>query len=318
MKIHLPNSAHLGNIDAFFKRIDTKNPNALSISANKKWISVHPIVLSMIAAYGAKVRPHISCEAMTAKSAPYIVRMGLFDSLGIDCGIEVNEHESAGRFIPVTQIKTSDQLSDFLNEMVPLLHLAPEQARPIKYIVSELTRNVLEHASAPHGAFLTAQYFKKSNRIAVGIADTGVGIRKSINASHATGSDLEAIRLALTPGITGTTRREGGTEQNAGAGLFFIKSIANVTRDFFVIYSGSAMFKLLKRSTNKIRLHVDPFEDRHSVDSDLPKWPGTVVGIDISLEQTAEFNVLLDHIRDTYDQAIRERKKAKYRKPKFI
>ena len=35
-------------------------------------------------------------------------------------------------------------------------------------------------------------------------------------------TDIDAIKLALTPGISGTTRQEGGTDDNAGAGLFFI------------------------------------------------------------------------------------------------
>lgn len=318
MKIHLPNSAFLGNIDAFIRQIDVTNPQKLLISGNKKWISIHPMVLSMVAALGVAIKSDVSCEPMTAASAPYLVRMKLFDILGIDCGIIINEHEPAGRFIPVTQVRTSEELSNFLNDMVPLLHLAPEQARPIKYIVSELVRNVLEHARTPQGAFLAAQYYKKSNRIAIGIADTGIGIRKSISASYDTHDDLEAICLALTPGITGTTRKEGGTEQNAGAGLFFIKSIASVNRDYFVIYSGNALYKLLKRNSEKIRLYVDPLKDRHSADNDLPRWQGTVVGIDITLEQTAEFNTLLDHIRDTYYEAVKERKKEKFRKPKFI
>ncbi|MHB2025452.1 MAG: hypothetical protein ACYCPQ_02255 [Elusimicrobiota bacterium] len=88
------------------------------------------------------------------------------------------------------------------------------------------------------GALLCAQYYPKSNAIRIGIADTGVGIKSTITRSHRAETDLEAIRLALTPGITGATPREGGTEQNAGAGLFFIKSIASVNRDFFAVYSG--------------------------------------------------------------------------------
>ena len=81
------------------------------------------------------------------------------------------------------------------------------------------------------------------------------------------------------PGVTGTTRREGGTEQNAGAGLFFIKSIASINRNFFMIYSGDALYKLLMRKPVKhgIALHADPFEDRHSVKTALPYWRGTVV-----------------------------------------
>ncbi|MCK5178002.1 MAG: hypothetical protein KAR32_00600, partial [Candidatus Omnitrophica bacterium] len=198
------------------------------------------------------------------------------------------------------------------------LHLEPEQSQTIGYIVSELVRNVIEHANTPFGAFLCAQYYKKSNTIRVGIADAGVGIKTAINESYATKTDLEAIRLALQPGITGTTRREGGTEQNAGAGLFFIKSIARVNRDFFVIYSGNTMYKLLRRKqSSKIRLKADPFKDRHSTDDKLPFWQGTIVGIDINLDQTEEFTRMLDVLSKVYTDTVRERRKEKYRRPKF-
>ena len=50
----------------------------------------------------------------------------------------------------------------------------------------------------------------------------GVGIKTTIATVHRVISDSDAIRLALTPGITGTTRRIGGTDYNAGAGLFLL------------------------------------------------------------------------------------------------
>ena len=125
--------------------------------------------------------------------------------------------------------------------------------------------------------------------------------------------------MALQPGVTGTTSRGGGTAQNAGAGLFFIKSIAYTNHNFFVIYSGTGMYKLLRRKKgDKLILHADSYLDRHSESDDLPKWQGTAVGIDISLDSTSEFNFLLDMIRDTYSKAVRERKVERYRKAKFI
>src|SRR3989338_4994417 len=249
MKIHIPNSAFLGNIDPFLRRFDSSSPDCLEITANDKWISVHPIVLSMIAALGLTIKPdRIRCEKFEAKSKHYLARMGLFKILNLSSDMSFVEHEPAGRFIPVTQIRTSNELTRFITEMIPLLHLEPEQAQTIGYVVSELGRNVIEHADAKNGALLCAQYYKKSNSIRIGIADTGVGIKTTINQSYPAKSDLEAIQLALWPGITGTTKREGGTEKNAGAGLFFIKSIASVNRDFFIMYSGKAMYKLLKRT----------------------------------------------------------------------
>ncbi len=321
MKIHLPNSAFLGNIDAFLRSFDMSDPTKLEITANKKWISIHPLVLAMVAALGSSVSPeNIDFEKLEAKSKHYIERMGLFKMLGLESGITMIEHEPAGRFVPLAKITNTAELSSIITEIVPLLHLSPAQAEPIKYILSELVRNVFEHSLAKDGAFMCAQYYANSSTIRIGIVDTGVGIKKTIDASYSTGSDLEAIRLALTPGITGTTKRIGGTEYNAGAGLFFIKSIAKVSRNFFVIYSGNAMYKLLRssRATKNIRLYSDPFDDRHSICNDLPSWRGTAVGIDIALEPRQEFSLLLDHIRKIYMNAISEQKKSRYRKARFI
>ncbi len=320
MKIHIPNSAFLGNIDPFLRGFDPSSSDSLEITANNKWISVHPIVLSMIAALGLTLKPEkIHCEKFEAKSKHYLARMGLFKTLNLPSDMSFIEHEPAGRFIPVTQIRTSGELTKFIIEMIPLLHLEPEQAQTIGYVVSELVRNVIEHANSKNGALLCAQYYKKSNSIRIGIADTGVGIKATIHQSYPAKNDLEAIQLALWPGITGTTKKEGGTEQNAGAGLFFIKSIATVNRDFFIIYSGHGFYKLLKNlPTKRLHLNADPFEDRHSKDNDLPFWQGTIVGVDITLDQTEKFSLLLDAIRKTYTTAVRERKKARYKKPRFI
>jgi len=320
MKIYLPNSAFLGNIDPFLRHYDTSSPDVLEISANNKWISVHPVVLSLIAALGLTIKQeNIQHEKFEARSKHYLMRMGLFKILKIASDITITEHEPAGRFIPLTQIRTSDELTKFITEMIPLLHLKPEQANTIGYIVSELVRNVIEHAKALNGAIICAQYYKKSNSIRIGIADTGVGIKYTINQSHPAETDLEAIQLALRPGITGTTRKEGGTEQNAGAGLFFIKSIASVNRDFFIIYSGNGFYKLLKKQSTiqKLQLNSNPFKDRHSKNNALPFWKGTVVGVDITLDQTKEFSILLKAIREIYSKDIEDRRKARYKKPQF-
>lgn len=268
----------------------------------------------MIAAIGKPVKPeNINCD-IQAKTVGYLKRMGLFNYLGIDSGVNIEEHEPAGRFIPLTQVTTSQDLTRFLTEMVPLLHLEPHYVEPIQYTISELVRNVLEHAYSTEGAIVCAQYHKRGNKIRIGIVDTGIGIRKSINDSYPVTTDIEAIKLALTPGITGTTRKLGGSEQNAGAGLFFIKTIAHFNRDPFVVYSGGAMYKLLKRQGVSIYLRADPFADRHSVDTNLPYWKGVVVGIDIGLDNTAAFANILELVRDFYFQNLKEKKKEKYKR----
>jgi len=210
MKIHLPNSAFLGNIDPFLRTLDMTGSDRLRITTNKKWISIHPVVLSMVGAIGLTVDPSkINFEKPEAASKHYLKRMGLFKLLKIVTEIKMIEHEPAGRFIPLTQITDSMTLTKFITNMIPLLHLQLNHAESIRYIVSELVRNVLEHSSSADGALVSAQYYKKSNSIRIGIADTGVGIRKTIRQSHTAKNDLDAIRLALSPGITGATKKEG-------------------------------------------------------------------------------------------------------------
>lgn len=247
MKIEIPNTGFIGNIENFLRKIQFDDKQHLQISFNENWISVHPVVLSTVAAmcsYFKSENFEIFPDEIKAVSGHYLQRMGLLPYIESKQVFDVLEHEPSGRFIPITLIKSSQQLSEFIKDMIPLLHATPEQAEPIKYVMSELVRNVLEHSHSRNGAFICAQYFKKSNRVAVGVADAGIGIKGSMDTHWKTNSHAEAIKLAIQPGITGTTNKRGGTEQNAGAGLFFTKSIAKVSGDYFMIYSGDTLYKL--------------------------------------------------------------------------
>src|SRR5690606_41829019 len=108
---------------------------------------------------------------------------------------------------------------------------------------------VLEHSGSEAGAIVAAQYYAERHMIRLGICDTGFGIRRTIAPAwpgHAR-TDLEAIKWALVPGVSGTTTHESGTETNAGAGLFIVKCMSFLARNYFLIYSGSGVYKLLKR-----------------------------------------------------------------------
>lgn len=322
MKIHLSNSIWLGNIDPFLESIDLTDKNSLDVTSHNKWVSVHPVVLCMVASLGLKMRNEgkpINFERPTATSKHYFERMGLFKLLGLDSEMNIVEHEPAGRFITLQVIKDSNQLDKFITEMVPLLHSEAEKVEPIRYVVFELVRNVLEHANSDEGAIICAQYYPRSNTIRIGVVDNGMGIKKSIGHSYTTPTDLKAIELALTPGITGTTRKIGGTEENAGAGLFFIKSLAKVNRDFFMLYSGNGMYKLLKSPKGKeIKLISEPLKDHHSSGNNYAYWQGTVVGIDLCLDDHADFKELLDLIRNVYRKARKQKIKERYKQPRFI
>jgi anti-sigma regulatory factor (Ser/Thr protein kinase) len=322
MKLYLSNQGNLRNFQSFVKSVDFSNPSTLQIATHNKWITVHPANLVLAAALAMKIgRENTEIIGKVPITGRYLDRMGLYELTSTKSPFCYAHKEPAGRFVPLSVIETAADQSRFISEMIPLLHLNEQNTKVIRYIIGELVRNVLEHSYSNDGAIVAAQYYKKTNRISIGICDTGIGVWKSMSANWRPETDLAALRLALTPGITGTTRHEGGSSENAGAGLFFIKSIAKITRSYFAIYSGNAEYTLLKHRSDVKglpTLYADPFRDRHTKTNDAPSFDGTLVAVDISLDETPELQALLDVIGKVYDDAIKERKRAKYREPKFI
>jgi anti-sigma regulatory factor (Ser/Thr protein kinase) len=246
-------------------------------------------------------------------STRYLERMGLFRMMGIESGIAVTEHEAAGRFIPLRQIGGSSELNDFVVEVVPLLHTNPTDAAPVKYVLYELIRNVLEHARSRGGAIVSAQV-TKSGRLLIGVADSGRGIRRSLAQYHPVSGDRAAIALAMRPGVTGVTKRLGGNETNGGAGLFFLKAMAIVARHHMVAISGDALFKLLTVPPERAHIiQADVARDRVTWRKLECPWNGTAVGIDLTLESGGTFTNLLRLIGRVYDVDVRDQKRATYR-----
>jgi len=322
MRLFLPNSAHLQNIEGFLRKYHPQpSSKILRVSGHEKYIHLHPMAIAMAACAGATATNggwKTTGKIHNVRSVPYLIRMKLFEHLNIIPPTYIEEHEESGRFVPLTNVKTSEDLSKTVTNLIPLLHANSNVADPIRYVISELGRNVIEHSNSQVGGFVCAQYFKNKERIAVGIADSGIGILNAIRHSHPAENEPKAFRLALTPGISGATSRIGGNETNAGAGLFFIRSIAKVSGNFFVIYSGNTLYKIMRKQQEPDKLYSNPFKENHSLVIDLPKWQGTAIGIDISVDNTAEFSALLDIIRKSYRIDMKAQKKAYYKKVKFV
>jgi anti-sigma regulatory factor (Ser/Thr protein kinase) len=320
MRIHLPNSAHLQNIEGFIRAYDSNGANRLDVSSHERYIHAHPFALAMTACAGA-VAKHKGWKTTgsipNVSSAPYLVRMKLFDFLNVPPPCAIEEHEEAGRFVPLTQIRTNDDLRNAIGNLIPLLHAAKPVADPIRYVISELGRNVLEHSESPVGGFVCAQYYKNQKRIAIGMADAGIGIAAAIRHSHKAPTERAALKLALTPGISGATPKIGGNETNAGAGLFFIRSIAKVSGNFFLVYSGKTNYKLVRKQSKRNLLYGDPLLEGHRMNDDLPDWQGTAIGIDINVDDTSEFSALLRLISRSYSIDVKTQKKDYFKKIKF-
>ena len=319
MKLHFSGQDNLRNFKQFLSTLDTSNPDFLFISTDEKRIAVHPAYLALSAALAIKIGKNNSVITSNIPDGMhYLSQMGLYDFLSTPSPLPAIDTEQSGRYIPLRIIKTAQEQSAFIADFVPLLHLPESESRIIRYVIGELVRNALEHSYSKDGAIVTARYYEKSHKVSLAICDTGIGIWRSMSKIWHPQTDLDAIRLALTPGISGTTRKEGGTFENAGAGLFYVRSIAKTTRNYFLIYSGKAEYLLYKWDKRlKLRYTADPFKEEHFATNDAPDFPGTLVALDISLDDTPEFNELLHKISTTYDEAIRERRRRKFYTPNF-
>ncbi|MBN1787787.1 MAG: ATP-binding protein [Sedimentisphaerales bacterium] len=252
------------------------------------------------------------------RSIPYLQRMGLFAALGYSDPVETERHEETGRFIPLTRITNSDELTTFLKTIDPLLHTTQDISRIVKHVFSELLRNVLEHSKSKIGGHVCATYNHNRKKVSIGISDTGQGIRSGMRGYKQFNSHKEAILNALKPGISGTTARLGGTLENAGAGLFITKCIAQSTRNHFLIYSGDSYFKLRANPLPEdILFNANPEDDYATIKDSLPVFHGTVIGIDIHIEDTTAFNKLMQTISDSYRTSLNKMKKDYYKRIKF-
>lgn len=322
-RLYIPNSIALRNFESIFTNnsFDFSDKKA-EIDFHSSYVAMHPIGLAFYAALADNLKEsNIAVSGRlnrSIKSIPYLQRMGLFRTFGFQDPISITEHEETGRFIPLRKIKNNEELSQLIKEIDPILHTTRENSRVIKHVFSELIRNILEHSYTKSGGNVCATYNRKKNKISIGISDSGIGLFNSLRNYHNIKNHSEALKLALIPGISGKTSKIGGTSENAGAGLFFTKCIAQSTKNHFLIYSGDSYFKLkLTPKNNSISFNSDPDNDYCTLKSNVPYFKGTLIGIDINISDSEAFNNLIDKIGDAYRLSVKKSKKDYSKRIRF-
>ena len=224
--------------------------------------------------------------------------MGLFEHLNVTHPPLVEEHEEAGRFIPLTQVKTGADLAAVIGNVSALLHLdrEPHALAAVQYCISELIRNVLEHSGSIEGAYVCAQrYTSAPPRVSIAVADCGFGIASSLSNSYpeAEHDDKIALQLSMQLGITGAVKSGmyGSATENAGAGLFFTRAIAKATGGYFALISGNGAFRIRRlRKGENPTVYLDAFNDRrHNFWTLGWRWPGTVAAAEVLTQNVPSF-----------------------------
>ena len=323
MRVGLPDRAYLADLERFLSMITDDSQANLVFAPKQGLFSLHPLVLCMISALADNCHANggvVSVEGLVANnSTRYLQRMGLFKLMNVDTDLPVVEHDPSGRFIPLTRINNNADLTKFVTDFVPLLHATPGEADSVKYVLFELIRNVLEHAGAGERGAIAAAQVTKSGRLLIGVADSGIGVKKSLSRSHSVSDHKEAIELAFQPGVTGTTANFGGNETNGGAGLFFMKAMSTLARHHMVMVTGDRLMKLLTQPPSKGAPTINSkLADDRVRWRELPfVFSGTAVGVDITVKETIAFSELLKEIRQVYHVNVRKSKRERA-KARFV
>ena len=174
----------------------------------------------------------------------------------------------------------------------------------LRHILSELLYNTLEHGISfftyrnqrlPTPSLIQFTWYQKRNEIHFIVADVGVGIKAHLSQAYpGIESDVDAIKLAIKPQVSGTFSQTNPyqVKNNAGVGLYISTNIIKRLSADMHIMSGNGL------------LHISP---RDVTSRELAySWPGTVILVSIKLSNDLNFSLetMMQEFRESARQEL--------------
>lgn len=227
----------------------------------------------------------------------FIENIGLPKMLGYDT--EIPERRN---FVPLTRVRVSKDIKPFIDKVASLLDLDDsELAAALKYSLTEILRNVVQHSHSRIGGLVSAVFYPTKGIVEITIADIGRGLRPSLHDAYSEiNRDEKALRFALLPHVSGTFRSGdyGNMKDNAGLGLFFVKEIASRAHGGFFLGSGGALVDVWG---NK-----DGTMGKKYIIAENGGWRGTFAVLQLRKDGIGEFDALLQTCRDIAEEARKD------------
>ncbi len=262
-------------------------------------LHISPWVATLIAAYGVWLKEVRGKDVYfefdpSSPTGHFIQNIGLTSALGYD-----HEIPTRRNFVPLTRVSTSKEIKPFIDKVAGLLDLDDsELADALKYSLTELLRNVVQHSHSRIGGFASAVFYPTKGIVEITIADIGRGLRYSLHEAYPEiNRDEKALRFALLPHVSGTFTAGSyqNMKDNAGLGLFFVKEIASRARGGFFLASGSALVDIWG---NK-----DGTMGKKYISAKNGGWRGTLAVLQLRKDAIGEFDSLLQTCRDIAAEA---------------
>jgi hypothetical protein len=170
------------------------------------------------------------------------------------------------RLQPIRDLRTAKEVADEAAEAMTQLNppISPSVVRMARFVLEELGANVVQHSGNAETGYGHARVDPLRGKLELAFADAGIGFRASLQRNPdlegRVADDAEALQLALSPRITGTST----PRTNMGIGLKLLTDFSDLLGGDLWIASGSAM---LHRRTNA--------GQRTNVIRPIPPWQGS-------------------------------------------
>ncbi|WP_282109214.1 ATP-binding protein [Shewanella algicola] len=262
--IYFPSHFGRDTLNSFFKQLE-ENLNAPEIIVDCTTLN-YSYPSGMLVA-GSKIRKWIKHRRenglITKKKGydsdkkvhGYLRHLGFFDFIGMGEGNVVGEASGSMTYLPITKIEKPiidlqvqdvkewyDEIISQTRRFATLLSGTNEYTEENKlyhYALREIVRNVFEHSLADE-CYLCGQRWA-DGRVEVAVIDEGVGISASLKRSFEVESEIDALRKAIKPGVSSTTKiaEADNIYDNSGFGLYVLEQLVS-SFGWFMLGSGSA------------------------------------------------------------------------------
>jgi len=208
----------------------------------------------------------LMCRATHCENS-YAEHMRFYRAIGIDRGRDLLENYGNSNYLPITRLeirdlrvqgfKSKERVQEVIENkakaMATVLSKGNDSFKKwLKYILTELMRNIPEHSKAD-SIWYCAQYWPSYDLVELAIMDAGIGIKESLLDNYAYGelidNDLDAIQMAMKPGVSkafapGSYSLSQDEWANSGYGLYMVSHLCKELGGSFILASGDCGVKV--------------------------------------------------------------------------
>jgi len=232
---------------------------------------------------GIEIHGNIKFSKDNTDVIDYLARMNFFKYLKVKIPRRLEQLKS-NRFVEIQKYNEVNQL-DVLNSIINIIKentcINDNVITSLDYCLNEILDNVLNHSENKEG-WVVAQYFYKINSIRLIVADSGIGIQKSLNTKHNFTED-EAIKKCIEQGVT--------NGKGQGHGLYATSTFTKLNKGWLSLISGIKKLDI-SEGDSKIK--------------DIPFWQGTCVYLRVNTNVDVDYKKFTSEHFDYKESVFKE------------